>query len=93
MTNNLTSDDVLHETPTVATLRAKRAIAALTFTMLQQGWKCGAPSEEVAMGDGYVVSGLKCIECQSELWYEPFHKSSHYAAYAVCLNCGDTREF
>jgi len=60
--------------------------------MVSQGYRVGAPTQEVEEMDAQVVEGQPCPKCGSPMHYEGYHLSSPgysgYVALAVCDNCG-----
>ena len=60
--------------------------------MVAQGYRFGAPTQEVEEMDAQVVEGLECRKCGSSMHYEGYHKNgggySEYVALAVCNGCG-----
>ena len=60
--------------------------------MVAQGYRFGAPTQEVEEMDAQVVEGLECCKCGSSMHYEGYHRNgrgySEYVALAVCNGCG-----
>lgn len=70
-------------------------LQTLILDMLQDGYKCRAPSPEVEDLDRKIIGGGRCTSCKGALYYEPFWKADtkSYRAFAVCTQCGHLREF
>ena len=60
--------------------------------MVAQGYRVGAPTQEVEEMDAQVVEGQPCPKCGGPMHYEGYHLSSpgysEYVALAVCDDCG-----
>jgi hypothetical protein len=72
---------------------AEAKLDNLIIGMIEAGYECRAREPEVAELDRQIVEGGRCRQCKGELHYEPFWKQGSYRPFAICMRCGDTREF
>jgi RecJ-like exonuclease len=60
--------------------------------MVAQGYRVGAPTQEVEEMDAQVVEGQPCPKCGGPMRYEGHHHRtpicSGYVTLAVCDDCG-----
>jgi hypothetical protein len=60
--------------------------------MVAQGYRFGAPTQEVEEMDAQVAEGQPCPRCGGPMHYEGYHRQSRgcceYVALAVCDQCG-----
>ena len=60
--------------------------------MVAQGYRFGAPTQQVEEMDAQVVEGRPCPKCGSPMRYEGYHRRTpgycEYVALAVCDDCG-----
>jgi hypothetical protein len=60
--------------------------------MVAQGYRVGAPTQEVEEMDAQVIEGRLCPRCGSPLHYEGYCLQTagyqEYVALAVCDDCG-----
>ena len=65
--------------------------------MLAQGYRVGAPSEEVEQIDSEIAEREPCPKCGGAMHYQAYHRNSgshrSYLAFAVCRNCCHTVAF
>jgi len=88
---------------TVLTSTARDAIDRLYWEMEAEGYRAGAPSEEVEEIDRLVIEGgdqgavcfkpKSCVKCGGELSYQPYVKERSYRSFTICTRCGRVREF
>jgi C4-type Zn-finger protein len=60
--------------------------------LIAQGYRFGAPTQEVEEMDAQVVEGQPCPKCGGPMRYEGYHRHvpgyCEYVALAVCDDCG-----
>lgn len=60
--------------------------------MVAQGYRFGAPTQEVEEMDAQVAERQRCPKCGGPMHYEGYHRHSRgyreYVALAVCDQCG-----
>ena len=67
--------------------------------LVEMGYRPGARNPEVERLDADIVAGMRCSNrvngkrCGGQMRYEPYHTPISYVALAVCLECGEEREF
>ena len=65
--------------------------------MVAQGYRVGAPSEEVEDIDAAIAERYPCRKCGGRMRYEGYHKRNgrhcEYVALAVCDRCGNVVSF
>jgi formamidopyrimidine-DNA glycosylase len=65
--------------------------------MVAQGYRFGAPTQQVEEMDAQVAEGQKCRKCDGPMHYEGYHRRTRgwceYVALAVCNSCGHELAF
>lgn len=65
--------------------------------MVAEGYRVGAPSEEVEDIDAAIAERYPCPKCGGPMRYEGYHRRNgtytEYLALAVCNRCGHSISF